>query len=363
MRGSARLRTLGLAARLTLAGLTGILLVVACSPAPISERLWLFGSEARIEIRATPASRAEPALHAISQTLTDLHHAWHAWQDSDLTRINAALARGEPHPLPESIASALRRAGPLVTASEGLFDPSIGGLVALWGFHRSEFPIIEPPPDPEIIRDWLEHRPRFDDLRIEGDRIASRNHRLQLDLAAIAEGLAIERTVAILAEHGIDHALISFGGDLMALGSNDGRRWRIALRDPLGNSEQAALAWVELSDREALFSSGGYQRYRVAADGGRWPHLLDPRTGQPALGSAGTVVLHSDPVVADAAATALFIAGPEGFERMTRALGLGCALLLDDRDRLLVTTALAVRLHDLRVTASYRRIDRGEHCG
>lgn len=340
------------------------LALVACgrTPEPVRETLWVFGSQARIELRGVDGDRAGPALAEVSGRLALRHRQWHAWQDSDLTRINAALARGESARAPDSILSALDRAAPLVTESGGLFDPAIGGLIALWGFHRSEFPIVDPRPTDATVSAWLARRPRLTDLRRQGPILSSVNPAMQLDLAAIAEGLAATEIAGILTEHGIAHALIEIGGDILALGDADGRPWRVALRDPFGDSPEAVLGSVELSDHEALFSSGGYQRYGVDPDGGRWPHILDPRTGHPAMASAAAVVLHPDPVRADAAATALFVAGPAGFAAVTESMALGCALLLDAEDRLYITQAMWRRLELRRVPGLRPALPRGADC-
>ncbi len=60
------------------------------------------------------------------------------------------------------------------------------------------------------------------------------------------------------------------------------------------------------------------------------------------------MVLHADPLLADAGATALFVAGPAGFERLARRMGLGCALMVTEENEMLVTTAMRARLQLVR---------------
>lgn len=337
-------------------------LLAGCTPqpAPVRETLLVFGSPAEFDLRGEDPDAARAALAQIARRMAQREREWHPWQDSDLTRINAALAAGRSAQAPYSIVQAVQRSLPLVQASGGLFDPAIGGLVALWGFHRSEFPIREPAPGQAAVEAWLARRPRLTDLRLDGGRLSSDNPALQLDLNAIAEGLAQEEIAAILAAHGIENALIALGGDVLALGQADDRPWRVGIRDPRGG----VLAVADLAGHEALFSSGGYQRYRESADGGRWPHLLDPRDGRPARASAATAVLDADPVRADAAATALFVAGPTGFAELTARMRLPCALLLDAQDRLWLTTAMAQRIRLLRQPRSQAPpLPRGTGCG
>src|SRR5690606_267650 len=105
------------------------------APAPTQVDWLLFGSPAQLEIRGLPEDVARERADAVAAGLAPLHAAWHPWQDSALSRLNQALARGEAVTLPPLLAWPLARSRPLHQASDGLFDPASGGLVALWGFH------------------------------------------------------------------------------------------------------------------------------------------------------------------------------------------------------------------------------------
>ena len=323
-----------------------ILLLAACSRPHEArlETLHVFGTTAEIELRGAEPARAQAALAEASALLNQLHQEWHAWEPSDVTRINAAFAAGESAVAPPSVIDLVQRSVPLSDASEGLFDPAIGGLIEDWGFHTSSFPVQSPEPRSEQIARWRRERPSIHDIRIDGDRLASRNRRVQLDFGAIAEGVAGERLLEILRRHGVGHALVSLGGDVIALGDGDGRPWAVAIRDPFGG----VLGGVELGDGEALFSTGNYNKFRASPSGARWGHILDPRTGYPARGAAAVVVLHPDPVRADAGATALLVAGPAGFERLARRLGLGCVLMITEENEMMVSAAMRARLRLLR---------------
>lgn len=323
------------------------------------ERLYVFGTMADVEIRGADAARSTAALAEVSTLLNQRQAEWHAWEPSDLTRINQALAAGESAPAPASVIALVERSRPLAEASDGLFDPAIGGLVAAWGFHTSSFPVQTAPPSDAWLQRWREARPRLAQVQVTGNRISSSNPAVQLDFGAIAEGLAAETILDVLARHGIRHALVGLGGDIVALGDGNGRPWRVGLQDPFGG----ALGSVALGDHEALFSTGNYNKFRESPTGARWPHILDPRSGRPARGAASVVVLHRDPVRADAAATALFVAGPSGFADLARRLQLGCALMVTEENELLVTVAMAARVELLRTPVSLGPpLDLGPDC-
>lgn len=323
-----------------------VLLLAACSRGPEArlETLHVFGTTAEIELRGADPAAAQTALAEVSDQLNQRHREWHAWESSDLTRINAAFAAGEAAPAPASVIDLVQRARPLSEESEGLFDPAIGGLIRDWGFHTSSFPVQSPAPRAEDLARWREQRPRIADVAVADGMLSSRNPRVQLDFGALAEGVAGELMLGILRRHGVEHALISLGGDVVALGDGDGRPWAVGIRDPFGG----VLGGVELGDGEALFSTGNYNKFRASPSGARWGHILDPRTGHPARGAAAVVVLHPDPVRADAGATALFVAGPAGFERIARRMGLACALMVTEENEMLVTVAMKARLELLR---------------
>jgi len=322
------------------------LTLAACSrgPAPSIEEFHIFGSLAEIEIRGAPPEQAQAAMADVSALLTRREGEWHAWQDSDVTRINAAFKAGLAAPAPASVIDLVERSKPLSVASEGLFDPAVGGLVAAWGFHTSTYPVLTPPPSEDTLEQWRRQRPHIADVQVRGDQLKSGNPRVQLDFGAIAEGAATREILALLAGHGVQHALVTLGGDVVALGDGDGKPWQVALRDPFGG----ILGGVALNGGEALFSTGNYSKFRDSPSGTRWSHILDPRTGHPARGAAAVVVLHTDPMLADSGATALFVAGPAGFERLVRRMGLACAVMVTEENEMLVTVAMRKRLELLR---------------
>jgi thiamine biosynthesis lipoprotein len=101
---------------------------------------------------------------------------------------------------------------------------------------------------------------------------------MELDLGGIGKEYAADRAAAILASHGIAHALVNLGGDVRALGGQPGGRpWRIGIAHP--RAEGRVIGEVELVDG-AVATSGDYQRY-FEVDGRRYAHVLDARTGWP----------------------------------------------------------------------------------
>ncbi len=321
------------------------LLLAGCE-APLqstTETVVAFGSASSIEILGVPTPVAQAALAEISIEMRTLHQEWHAWEPGALMTLNAGLVEGRTVPLSPLMQDITERSLAMAAATSGLFDPSVGGLMQMWGFYSNDFPITSAPPTAQQIAAWRESSPSFDDLWLTAEGLQSRNPAVRLDFGAIVEGIATEHIVRILRRHGIERALISMGGDHYALGSTGSGPWQVDLRDPFNQGGQP-LATVDLLSGEALYSSGSYNRYRESPTGSRWPQVVDPRSGLPAMGIVGVNVLHPDPVVADVASIALMVAGESGFATVLDKLGVRCALLLTEHNELMMTAAMAQRV-------------------
>ena len=76
----------------------------------------------------------------------------------------------------------------------------------------------------------------------------------------------------------------------------------------------------------------------------RYHHILDPRTGYPATGTQAVTVLHKSSSMADVAATALFVAGPQHWFELAKKMQLRYVMFIDDNGAVHVTPALLKRL-------------------
>jgi len=135
--------------------------------------------------------------------------------------------------------------------------------------------------------------------------------------------------------------LIDIGGSSqLAVGQKGDRPWFIGLKDPRASRVIGRLA---LASGEAASTSGDYERSYIH-DHRRYHHILDPRTGEPTTATASVTVLAANAELADAASTALMVAGPARFGAVSRALGIRDALLITTTGDLLTTPGMAARL-------------------
>ncbi|BCO32686.1 FAD:protein FMN transferase [Thiohalobacter sp. COW1] len=319
--------------------LLAAMLLAACQPAesPLLERRFIaLGTIIDITLYGAEAEQADPVLAAIERDFHRLHHDWHAWEDSRLTALNTALQRGEQTPVPPDLMTVLEQARALNRSSDGLFEPAIGGLMALWGFHSNDLP--DRVPDAAAIEAWLAGRPHMAELKLQNGRASSDNPRLQLDLGAFAKGVAVDRAIGRLRAAGIDNAIVNAGGDLRAIGARE-RPWRIGIRHPRA---PGVLASIATRDDESIFTSGDYERY-FEVEGRRYHHIIDPRSGYPAYGTASLTVIHTEAATADAAATALFVAG-DAWPQVAADMGIDRVMRVRPDGTVELTHAMAGRI-------------------
>jgi FAD:protein FMN transferase len=314
-------------------------LVVLSGPARALTRVQhhLFGSPIDLLLPArTPAAAARDVLAGLGA----MHRRWNAWKPGDLGALNEALAAGRVHRTTPALVALIRGAAPLEEASQGTFNPAIGRLVGAWGFHADR--LRDGGDAPASLTPWSDARPSLAQLALVGLDVRSRNRALQLDFGAYAKGVAIDWAFERLARrHGVHDALLNLGGNLGAMGHADGRAWRVGIRDPHG---PGLAAWIETDGREAVVTSGAYERWRRLDDGRRVTHIIDPASGQPAPAFASVTVVHREAGRADAAATALLVAGPARWRDIARRMGVDQVLAIDAQGQREATPRLAARL-------------------
>lgn len=319
-----------------------LVLLSGCSkPRLYQQESYVFGTRVVLSIWGVDECLAQQASSEVLAELDRLHAKLHAWRPSAVTRLNDAFAQGQSAPLDEELRGMLLMAADYAQRADNLFNPAVGQLVALWGFHRDTFEPVTP--DPAALQQLLQARPSMADLQIGKDSVSSRNKAVSLDLGGFAKGWALDRVAAMLRARGIHNALINIGGNVMALGSKDGEAWKVGLQHP---RKPAAMATIALQDGEAIGTSGDYQRF-FEKDGKRYAHLIDPRSGQPAeVLQAATVIAppgeHAG-TLSDVTTKPIFIAGEANAPHFAARFGVKDVLLVDAQGRVAVTASMSRR--------------------
>ena len=320
-----------------------LLALNACTKEPIyRQQSFVFGTMVEVTIWGENDARGAELTGKVLREFDRLQKELHAWQPSELTKVNNAIAKGESIQTTPELAAILQGAAKLSAQSGGAFNPAIGKLIALWGFQSDEFkPLI---PDTEKIKTLVNAKPSMADLKFDGTKISSRNRDVKIDLGGYAKGYALDRAVDILRKEGVQNALINIGGNIIAMGERGNRPWRIGIQHP---RKPSAIAAMDLYNEEAIGTSGDYQRY-FEKDGKRYCHVIDPSTGMPVenvqsvsiIAKTGTEI----GVMSDVASKPIFIAGAEKWRTASKMMGIDLVLRVDGKGGVDVTTLMSKRL-------------------
>ena len=313
---------------------------------PLSQhQLYVFGTLVEISIWHPDQQNTQLAVNEITTKFNQMHHQWHAWKPGRLQQINQQLRQGNTVELSQEEARFVAQTIQLSRQSSHHFNPTIGALINLWGFHSDEYPILTPPPGDAEIELLAHLNITVDDLNLTGTLLSSKQAEVWLDFGGIAKGYAVDLALDILQRHGINHAIINAGGDLRVMGDKGGDAWQVAIQSP---ADWSLLGSLKLAGGEAAFTSGNYQRYKEF-DGQRYAHIIDPESGWPVAEIVSATVVATDGITADAAATALVVAGSQHWSDVARQMGIEFALVIDDTHHCSATAAMLERLENLQI--------------
>lgn len=225
----------------------------------------------------------------------------------------------------------------LAALTDGAFDPTAAVYELLWPFKSGT--VMQTPPVEDVER----RTPLVDHRQLALDPVAQtvmlRKPGMRVGLADLPKGMALDRAMTVMRQKGFGDAVIYAGGDLVVSGHKAGKPWMVGIQDPRGNTHFAALPVTGGS----VFTCGDYER-SFFERGRRYHDVLDPRTGMPSRGVRSVTVVAPTGVEAAGLSCGVFVMGPEKGMRLVERLPNVEALMVDDRNRVLVTKRVAGQL-------------------
>ena len=320
-----------------------IVLATACQKPQeqlIKKKYFIFGTIIEVLVWHNDKELVDKALTDVETELNGMHLQWHAWKAGRLHEINKALRSENPINLTNEEAKFIESVARLSKSSLGHFNPAIGQLINLWGFHTDDYPITKPPPNHDDILRFLENMPVMTDITIKNNQVTSKNSQIWLDFGGVAKGYAIDKAINILKDYGVINAIVNAGGDLRSIGSKGDKNWQVAIRKP--NSEDV-IAVISVQGDESIFTSGNYERYKEFK-GKRYAHIINPKTGYGVEEIVSATVITDNGTKADAAATALIVAGTKDWQEVVFSMRLKQVLLLKSDGKCVATEKMLIRL-------------------
>jgi FAD:protein FMN transferase len=207
----------------------------------------------------------------------------------------------------------------------GAFDITSGPLTRCWGFYRRQGRI---PSVSELQEARDKTGMRHVELNESLQSVRFSVPGVEVNLGAIGKGYAIDRVAGLMCSQGTRTALLSAGNSsVLAIGkgvNSDG--WLVGLRHPL--AKKIRMGSMRLRNC-AMATSGIGEQYFVA-EGKRYGHIIDPRSGLPSEGVAAVTVVTPSAALADALSTAFFVGGKKVAEEYCSNHAQTLALIIEE---------------------------------
>ncbi|MFY0736401.1 FAD:protein FMN transferase [Aurantimonas sp. NFXS3] len=269
------------------------------------------GASASMTVHHTDKVAAELLVRQAHAELSRLERIFSLYRDDTaLSELNRTGVLAAP---PRELVEILGKARMIWEQTGGAFDPSIQPLWSLLARHFGGADPDPSGPSEERLRKALD-LVDYGDVLVSGDRIALGRRGMALTLNGIAQGFIADSIVGVLRRGGVANSLVNMG-EIRALGSRpDGNPWRVGVGfDGHGAAHQHVL---EIADRAVATSSPDGYRF---ADGGRFNHILDPRSGLGASLYCIISVIAPDAMTADAFSTGFSLLPPERIQKIAAA--------------------------------------------
>jgi FAD:protein FMN transferase len=195
--------------------------------------------------------------------------------------------------------------------SEGAFDISVGPLMKVWGFYKGSGHL---PHRAEVAAALTKVGYRHIHLDAAAKTVRFDSSGVELDPGGIGKGYAVDRMVDVLRQKGIKSAVVAGSiSSIYGIGTppDEPRGWRVIIKDPWHPNR--TVAEVFLKDM-SMSTSGSYEKF-FEAEGRTYSHIMDPRTGYPAQGSASVSVISARTIDSEAWTKPYFVNGRQWAEK------------------------------------------------
>lgn len=284
----------------------------------------LMGTRITVRLWEPDADQGLAAVREVLDEISRIENLMSTYKsDSRISAINRE-AHVRPVDADRELFDLIRRAVEVSEMTDGRFDITYDSVGQHYDFREGERP------DGLVIEEEIANIDyRLIQLNPARETVEFMQEGVRINLGGIAKGYAVERSVALLRERGIQYASVSAGGDSRLLGDRRGQPWLVGIQDPRDRS--AIAIRLPLVD-EAVSTSGDYERY---FDEGavRYHHIISPATGDSAREVQSVTIVGPDATMTDALSTSVFVMGvEEGLDLIERIDGYDAVVIDANRE-------------------------------
>lgn len=289
--------------------------LIACGDDPEASQQYLQSGVAEIQ--------------RLEQLLTEFDES----SQTSLINRNAGIT---PVSVDPEVYQLIQRCIRLSELSQGAFDITAGALKSLYHFKTGSQQL----PDKHSLKEQL-RLTGYRNIELQGsNQVFLRKKGMKIGFGAIGKGYAADRVKALWQAAGLTSGVINASGDLTAWGKQpDGEPWKIGIADP--DQQDKVLLWIPV-EQASVATSGNYIQY-FEANGIRYSHNIDPRSGLPAQFIKSVTIVSPGAELSDALATAVTIMGIEaGLHFLDQLPGVH-GIVIDGHNR--VFTSEKIKTH------------------
>ncbi len=262
----------------------------------------IMGTRIYVELWDTDGTHGEAAIDAVMAEMRRIDELMsHYKPESELSSINQHAA-DHPVEVDKELYDLIKLSTHYSEITEGAFDITYASVGYLY-----DYPAHVRPTEAQIKAalpavSW--RNMKLDDAH---HTVFFEHKGMRIDLGGIGKGYAVDCGINILQKRGIQHAVVTAGGDTRIIGDHMGRAWLVAIRHP--DDPNKVVTRIPLSDA-AMSTSGDYERY-FDENGVRYHHIIDPRTGHSASRVRSATIIGPTATQTDGMSKTAFVLGPE----------------------------------------------------
>lgn len=267
------------------------------------------GADASLQLVGLSERMADRLVERCLQEVTRLERALSLFRpDSALVQLNR---KGRLDAPPADLVRVMQEAVTYGHLTDGVFDITTQPLWTLYAEHFATNGADAAGPPVSAVA-AVQALIDFRAVEVEPSRITFARPGMAVTLNGIAQGYITDRIAELLLNEGLSDVLVDMG-EVRALGRHPaGRPWRVSIRQV--NNDGPSL---DLTGALATSATNG----TCFDPGGRFGHILDPRSGRPAPGPRQVSVRAGTASRADALSTAFLLMPPSAAAGLAGQLG------------------------------------------
>ena len=247
---------------------------------------------------------------SIDSIFAEINQSMSNYQDdSDISKVN----KHELEVVDAYFVEVFKASKKIYNQTNGVFDPTIGTLVNAWNFGSEQ----NKTKLDSLKIDSLMQFVGFEKIVLKNNTLIKTDPKPYIDFNAIAKGYAVDLVAAFLESKNTTDYLVNIGGELRAKGINIEKQsgWTVGIENPNFDGSQSYDKVFVLKDK-AMATTGTYRKFKIDANGKRYAHIIDTKTGYPTKTNILSVsVIAEDCMMADGYATAFQAMGVENVKQ------------------------------------------------